>query len=219
MAAPSLDQRERQELCDLFLAVGPAAPTLCEGWATLDLAAHLVIREGDPRSAPGIMLGGRFAAYTAKLQEKAKARGFEHLVAKIRSGPPLPVRAIPPLRRALSLSEYFVHHEDVRRANGQSRRTDRPDLDAALWKQLSRMARFMTRSVDPYGLDLVWPNRDPSQAPAQTARAHKGSPVVQLSGPPSELQLYLTGRKSAAEIELTGPPDAVVAVGAAKFGI
>jgi hypothetical protein len=46
-----LDAVEREQLCDLFLELGPEAPTLCEGWATLDLAAHLVMREHDPRSA------------------------------------------------------------------------------------------------------------------------------------------------------------------------
>ena len=57
-AAPAdepLDARERSELCDLFLAVGPEAPTLCDGWTTLDLAAHLVVREHDPRSGFAIL--------------------------------------------------------------------------------------------------------------------------------------------------------------------
>jgi len=41
----SIDVRERLELCDLLLELGPDAPTLCEGWTTADLAAHLVLRE------------------------------------------------------------------------------------------------------------------------------------------------------------------------------
>jgi uncharacterized protein (TIGR03083 family) len=40
----TLAQEERNELCDLMLETGPDAPTLCEGWTTRDLAAHLVIR-------------------------------------------------------------------------------------------------------------------------------------------------------------------------------
>src|ERR1700754_3004842 len=36
---------ERQKLADLFASLGPDAPTMCTGWATRDLAAHLVIRE------------------------------------------------------------------------------------------------------------------------------------------------------------------------------
>ena len=50
MSAP-IDVRERLELCDLLLELGPDAPTLCEGWTTADLAAHLVLREHFHRSS------------------------------------------------------------------------------------------------------------------------------------------------------------------------
>ena len=46
---------ERAELCDLFDRVGPDAPTLCQGWATHDLAAHLWIRETDPVGVSGLV--------------------------------------------------------------------------------------------------------------------------------------------------------------------
>jgi len=212
MATVPLDLRERYELCDLFLEVGPQAPTLCEGWATLDLAAHLVTREHDLRSGPGIILGGPFEAYTTKLRERAKSKGYEQLVERIRSGPPWPLR-ISPVRQAMSLNEYFVHHEDVRRANGQSRRTDRPDLDEALWKEVRRTARLTTRRIRPLGLELYWPDH------GNPMPARKGDPVACLSGPPSELDLYLTGRKSAAKVELTGSPEAVAGIEQAKFGL
>lgn len=52
MAAPDQDtlarplaRRERHQLCDLALQVGPDAPTLCDGWTVFDLIAHLVVRE------------------------------------------------------------------------------------------------------------------------------------------------------------------------------
>src|SRR5690606_24047731 len=35
---------ERHALADLLMAVGPDAPTLCAGWTTAHLAAHLVVR-------------------------------------------------------------------------------------------------------------------------------------------------------------------------------
>src|SRR3954466_12386279 len=35
-------KRERLLLADLLEAVGPEAPTLCEGWNSRDLAAHVV---------------------------------------------------------------------------------------------------------------------------------------------------------------------------------
>src|SRR5262249_60545235 len=61
-------------LCDTLERVGPAAPTLCEGWTTADLAAHLVVRERKPLAGPGIVLGGPFASYTASAMEKEKAK-------------------------------------------------------------------------------------------------------------------------------------------------
>ena len=35
---------ERAALVDLMAELGPDAPTLCTGWTTRDLAAHLVVR-------------------------------------------------------------------------------------------------------------------------------------------------------------------------------
>ncbi len=48
-------QLERQTLSQLFDQLGPDAPTLCSGWTTLDLAAHLVVRERRPDSGPGLV--------------------------------------------------------------------------------------------------------------------------------------------------------------------
>ena len=44
----SYSQEERLALCALLDKSGPDAPTLCEGWTTGDLAAHLVLREHRP---------------------------------------------------------------------------------------------------------------------------------------------------------------------------
>ena len=41
-------QSERKALADLLAALGPDAPTLCTGWETRDLAAHIVLRERRP---------------------------------------------------------------------------------------------------------------------------------------------------------------------------
>ena len=40
-----IDERERLQLCDLLQELAPDAPTLCAGWTTSDMAAHLVLRE------------------------------------------------------------------------------------------------------------------------------------------------------------------------------
>ena len=52
----SLASRERAALCDLFAEVGPDAPTLCAGWTTRDLAAHLLVRERRPWASAGIVV-------------------------------------------------------------------------------------------------------------------------------------------------------------------
>jgi uncharacterized protein (TIGR03085 family) len=209
-----LDQREREELCDLFLELGPDAPTLCEGWTTADLAAHLVVRERDPRSMPGILKpAGRFGRYTEKLMAKKKAKGFADVVARIRKGPPLFPWRVKGVRTLLNLNEYVVHHEDVRRANGLGPRTDRPDLDEALWKMLQRGAKLSARGVKGAGLVLRRP------AGGDEIVARKGEPTAVLTGDPVDLSLYLLGRRGAAQVELSGPDEAVAAVQQAKLGI
>ena len=175
-----LDARERSELCDLFLALGPDAPTLCAGWSTLDLAAHLVIREHDPRSGFAILGGERFAKLEHSLMDNARSQGYEHLVDRLRAGPPLVPWRLPMLRQALNLTEWFVHHEDVRRPAGRAPRSDRPDLDGTLWTMLRRASRLMLRKVRGAGVALEAPGfgEVPARGPG---------PSVRLTGGPQEL--------------------------------
>jgi uncharacterized protein (TIGR03085 family) len=206
-----LDARERSELCDLFLAVGPEAPTLCEGWSTLDLAAHLVVRERDPRSGFAILGGERFAKLEHSLMDNARAQGYEALVDRLRAGPPPVPWRLPLLRQALNLTEWFVHHEDVRRPASQPPRADRPDLDDALWTMLRRASRLMLRKVRGAGVALDAPGfgEVPARGPG---------PSVRLSGTPQELMLYLNGRRSAAQVDVTGPDEARAIVESAPLG-
>src|SRR5580698_4945530 len=111
--AVNFAQDERSELCDLLVDLGPDAPTLCEGWSTADLAAHLVVRERRPDSGPGIVWPP-LAGYTDSVRTRQKDRkSWEELVAAVRSGPPLLLR---PFDRAMNTVEFFIHIEDVRRA-------------------------------------------------------------------------------------------------------
>ena len=207
-----LDARERAELTDLFVAKGPDAPTLCEGWSTLDLAAHLVIRETDPRSGLAILGGDRFATLERKLMDRARAQGYEKLVERLRSGPPAVPWRVPGLRPLLNFNEWFVHHEDVRRANGEGPRTDRPDLDEALWTNVGRMGRLMLRRVKGTGVALEAPGF--GEVPARG-----DGPAVRIVGGPQELTLYLSGRRSAARVEISGPDDARARLDEARLGI
>lgn len=206
-----LDARERAELCDLFLVVGPDAPTLCEGWSTLDLAAHLVVREHDPRSGLAILGGERFAKLERSLMDNARSQGYGTLVDRLRAGPPLLPWRLPVLRQVLNLTEWFVHHEDVRRAAGKPPRDDRPDLDRTLWTMLRRASRLMLRKVRGAGVALDAPGfgEVPARGPG---------PSVRLTGGPQELTLYLSGRRGAALVDITGPDEARAIVESAPLG-
>jgi uncharacterized protein (TIGR03085 family) len=207
-----LDARERAELCDLFVARGPDAPTLCEGWATLDLAAHLVIRENDVRSGLAILGGERYASLERRLMDGARDQGYDRLVQRLRSGPPLVPWRLPVLREQLNFNEWFVHHEDVRRANGEGPRTDRPDLDAALWTMVRRMGRVMLRKVRGAGVALAAPGH--GEVPARGT-----GPSARVEGGPQELALFLYGRRTAAQVEITGPDEALAALADAQLGV
>jgi uncharacterized protein (TIGR03085 family) len=211
MSDVPLDARERAELCDLFVAKGPDAPTLCEGWATLDLAAHLIVRETDPRAGLCIMGGDRFASLETRLMDKARAQGYERIVERLRGGPPAVPWRLPGLRPLLNEAEWFIHHEDVRRANGEGPRTDRGDLDASLWRNVHRTARFMLRRVKGTGVAL--------EAPGFGEVSARGTPNVRIVGGPQELVLYLSGRRAAAQVEITGPDEARAALAAAPLGL
>jgi uncharacterized protein (TIGR03085 family) len=204
---------ERAALCDLFMAVGPDAPTLCEGWRTYDLAAHLFIRERRPLSGPGLVMGGAAARLTARILARTKeTHDYSDLVARVRSGPPA---VLAPFDKVMNLTEYFVHHEDVRRGAGDNTPrtpTELAVVEAALWKSLQRGGKFISRPLKGTGLDLMTPAGD-------VIHARVGTPLATLSGTPGEIVLYLSGRKGAAQVTMGGPPDAVDTVRAAKFGL
>jgi uncharacterized protein (TIGR03085 family) len=196
---------ERAALAALLDETGPDGPTLCEGWQTRDLVAHLVLRERRPDAAVGV-LGGPLAGYTARIQRQYLDRhSYPELVALFRSGPPaLSVFAIPGADEAANAVEYFVHHEDVRRAAEEW--TERP-LDAgeseALWKRL-KGARLFLRAA-PTGIVLA---REQA-GKLDLIVAKTASPSVTVTGSPAELTMWSMGRASAAHVTLDGPEDAV----------
>ena len=84
----TLARDERLALCALLDETGPDAPTLCEGWTTRDLAAHLVLRENRKDAGIGI-LGGPLAGYTRRVQRRLSEQvAYSDLVTTIRNGPP-----------------------------------------------------------------------------------------------------------------------------------
>jgi uncharacterized protein (TIGR03085 family) len=211
--AEFFDAVERAQLSDLFDELGPQAPTLLEPWTTRDLAAHLILRERDYLAGPGLVLPGAWGRLAERRRRALALRDFTWLSATIRSGPPPGFFRIGWVRRVSSLNEFFVHHEDVRRANGRGRRTHEPAMDEALWRNVTRAPWFLARRLRGAGLELQWAGT------ARTVRARRGKPTACIAGPPGELLLYLFGRQSAAQVEVTGPAAAAEAVRHARFGM
>jgi uncharacterized protein (TIGR03085 family) len=198
-------QEERAALAALLEETGPDAPTLCEGWQTRDLVAHLVLRERRPDAAVGVM-GGPLAGYTARVQRQFLDRySYPELIALFKAGPPaLSPFAIPGADEAANTVEYFVHHEDVRRAaEGWAERPDDAGLSDALWKRL-KGARLFLRAA-PTGVVLA---REDSGT-LDLIVAKNASPSVTVTGAPAELTLWSMGRVSAANVTLDGPDGAV----------
>jgi uncharacterized protein (TIGR03085 family) len=117
------------------------------------------------------------------------------------------------LRRVPNLNELFVHHEDVRRANGSQRRDLDPGLNEALWANARGGAWLLARRLRGAGMEIR------NALTGQTATARRGSPSVCVTGEPGELLLYLFGRQGVAEVEFHGPPAAVGTLKATKIGL
>jgi uncharacterized protein (TIGR03085 family) len=205
---------ERLALCDLFDQVGPDQPTLCEGWTTWDLAIHLHVREADPLAGPGIMIPA-FSETTARRMARAKAKyTYAQIVDKVRNGPgPFTIYSIPGLGHNLNTTEYFVHHEDVRRAQpGFEVRTLPADQQRGLWKQIHLTAKGAARK-SPTGVVLRLPDGSESVAKKPTSQ---GS--VTVTGEAAELVLFFFGRQAVAKVEFAGEPEQVELVKATSFG-
>lgn len=195
---------ERQQLCDLFDRVGPEAPTLCEGWRTKDLAVHLVMREQRPDA-----LAGRFvkplASRGERVDKELRELPWSDLVQRVRQGAPkwnpLGIGAVD---EAVNSAEFYVHHEDVRRAEaGWVARPSDPAREEALWKALGKVSKvFYGRS--PVGVVLRRPD-------GTEIAAKRGPRTVRILGEPSELVLHAFGRHEA-KVSFEGNEADVLAV-------
>ena len=212
MSAADAAQAERRALTDLLLDVGPDAPTLCGDWTTRDLTAHLVIREGRPDAAIGI-LGGPFAKHTEAVQSATAKKPWAELVATVRSGPPrLSVFAIPGVEGLANLLEYAIHHEDVRRAaEGWEPRTLPAGEQDLIWARLGTMSKILLRK-SPVGVVLQRADT------GQRIVGKKGEPSVTLVGDPLEIVLWLYGRRQC-RVEVIGAADAVARFESANVSV
>jgi uncharacterized protein (TIGR03085 family) len=198
-------KRERAALVETLRAVDADAPTLCEGWAARDLAAHLVLRERRLDATPGIAFPP-LSSYTAKVQDKiAQSTPYPELVDKIAAGPPLysPFAILDPL---VNVAEMFVHHEDVRRAqpDWQPRQLDSATV-AALLRPFPLLSKVALAKV-------------PARLVLRTDAGRTLATEVVLTGAPEELVLYTFGR-DAVRVDFAGDETAVAAAKTAKRGL
>ncbi len=192
----TLAQSQRALICDLFLEVGPFAPTLDEGWKTQDLAAHLWIREHKPQAMLGV-LSERFSDMTARIQMEAlHTHGFVGLVDRLRK-PPLMLR---PVDAVMNGAEYFIHHMDVLRANDRDQ-TLSPRDEESLRGSIKMFAGGVAKK---YGDRVVIDTNDGKQL-----EFGQGTRPVHLIGKPSEIIMFVSGRTDHAKVELVGEPEAV----------
>ncbi|MBO0854333.1 MAG: TIGR03085 family protein [Nocardia sp.] len=199
----SLAQQERQALVATMAEVGPDAPTLCGEWTTRDLAAHLIVRERKPHTAPGLFLKP-FAGYLASEQNKVARQPYADLLELIRTGPPW-WSPFKPIDAVANLSEMFVHHEDVRRSQPQWQPRELSAADeATLWSVVKRMGRVAYRK-SPVTVVL-----STAEGERLTVRNVGGDAVV-LTGKASELLLHAFGRNQV-RIDAAGNVDDVAAV-------
>lgn len=207
-------RQERAAICDTFDRVGPDAPTVDEGWAARDLAAHLVIRESRPDLAAGMFVPPLKDRLDTAMEEMAHG-DWTALVEKIRTGPPaLSPARFGPVDELMNKLELFIHHEDVLRAEpGTERRAIPHDYEQSLWRTVRGMSKLTFRSA-PAGVVLVADDlgRHAVKGPTDLG-------TVVLKGRAGDLVLYASGRQRVADVEVTGPPEAVAAMASLELGM
>ena len=166
-------------------------------------------------AGPCIVLPGPFQRFAERQRVRlAERRDFSWLVTRIRSGPPPGFFRIGWVRSFPNLNEFFVHHEDVRRANGMDPRTLTPELDVRVCGGTS-----VEGAATSLVVSVVLGLRSSGQERASDSERVRANPTRGSAGTPGELLLYFFGRQRAAQVEVTGPADAVVAVERTHFGM
>lgn len=195
----------RANLTDALREAGPDAPTLCTGWTSRHLAAHIVLRESAPLVAAGASipaLNPRAEREIARLGDRsATPETYAELVGRVERGP---ARWSPMawLGDAGNLLEFHVHTEDVRRGAGPVPPLAlAPEHTDALWSRLAGMARLAYRRAG-VGIVLVVPG-----GPRRAVRRPRGDAgTVVIRGEVTELALHAFGRGGAAHVDVLGDP-------------
>ena len=191
---------ERRHLAALLRRVGPDAPTLCEGWVTRDLAVHLIERDSRPDLIAGTVLP-KIPVLSKRAQEAdAQLRGqdWAELVSKVEKPALYSPARLGPLDKRMNTAEFFVHHEDVRRAQETwHRRQLLQEEERDLWADLKLMGKALLRPEQDSVLLVA------NGYGSVTGGKAKTSTVRIVRGTPSELLLWAFGRREQAEVAIT----------------
>jgi hypothetical protein len=105
--------------------------------------------------------------------------------------------------------EFFIHVEDVRRAQGgwEPRRSS-PEMADALWAR-----------IGPGGMAKHVPATIVITSPGRADKEGGSGPRLTLAGDPSELTIFGAGRQRAARVEICGDPALAAQLRAAPLGI
>lgn len=196
---------ERSALAQVLRDAGPDAPTLCTGWRSRHLAAHVVLRETSPLVAAGAAVAP-LNPHAEREIERLAARsadwaGYAALVERVARGP----ARWSPLGwtgDAGNQLELFVHTEDVRRGagTGAPRRLE-PTRAEAMWRRLVRIAPHLYRHAG-VGIVLVVPG-----GPRRAVRRPRGDAgTVVVRGEVGEVTLHAFGREGVAHVDVLGDP-------------
>ncbi|WP_254185676.1 maleylpyruvate isomerase family mycothiol-dependent enzyme [Nocardioides panacis] len=148
------------------------------------------------------------------MSRRVGRRDFPVLVEKLRGGPPrLSPYAVPQLDSVLNTLEFFVHHEDIRRAQpGWSARDLGDPREKVLWSMLGTAGKGLLRG-SPVGVTA-------ENAITGSRKALKtGAPTVTVRGLPSEITLFVFGRRDQARVELLGDDADVAGLNGTSLGI
>jgi uncharacterized protein (TIGR03085 family) len=210
-----MSRTERAALCNAALEAGEDAPTLCGGWTVKDLVIHLLVRERDPIAAPGILIP-QLSGLVHRSAKRMAPQDFTALVERVRNGPPpWSVMVIPQVDRLFNTLEYFVHHEDIRRANPGWEPRELTDRERRiLFKGAATAGKGFVRSAG-VPVEIHWTDGERERS---AVLAGGDDPVV-VTGEPAELTMFLFGRDQHTGLTFEGPQAHVDALNAKDLGI
>jgi uncharacterized protein (TIGR03085 family) len=158
----------------------------------------LVLREGRFDAMPGIAVSP-LAPWTKRVQDALAGGDFRRLVRRLRTGPPVwsPIRLFEEQANGV---EFFIHHEDIRRAQPEWRpRALSQPVDDELWRRAKRLAKFSLRNEHD-AVDLL---RADTGERHHARDAAAGGARRTVTGTSSELLMYLFGRRDHARVEVS----------------